>query len=60
MILQTTFTNGKDRKGIVSIKSTKIPLTELNQITQTKLSAETIVALLNEKENLFITSRRTQ
>jgi len=53
MILQTTFTNGKDRKGIVSIKSTKIPLTELNQITQTKLSAETIVALLNEKENLY-------
>ena len=52
-MLKTTFTNGKCRKGGTATVSTKIPPTELNQIVQTKLSAEGIVALLNEKENLY-------
>ena len=52
MILKPTFTNGKNPNGM-NIISTKIPATELNQIVQTKLSVETIVVLLNEKENLY-------
>jgi hypothetical protein len=50
MILKPTFTNGKSRRGGLSIVSSQIPPTELNRIQQTKSSAETIVALLNEME----------
>ena len=53
MMLKTTFTNGKNHRGGLITVSTKIPLTELHQIQQINLSAETIVALLNEKENLY-------
>jgi len=52
MMYKTTFTNGKDQSGGHRIVSSKIPLTEFNRITQTNSSAETIVALLNEAENL--------
>lgn len=50
MIFKTTFTNGKDRHGGMSTVSSRIPPTEFNRITQTKLSAEAIAALLNEAE----------
>lgn len=52
MIFKTTFTNGKDRYGGMNTVSSRIPPTEFNRITQTKLSAEAIVALLNEAECL--------
>lgn len=50
MIFKTTFTNGKSRHGGMSTVSSRIPPTEFSQITQTKLSAEAIVASLNEAE----------
>jgi len=53
MILKSTFTNGKDLHGGPRTVSSRIPLTKYNRIQQTNLSAETIVALLNEKENLY-------
>ena len=53
MIFKTTFTNGKNPKRGKPIVSSRIPLLEYNQIIQTKSSAETIIALLNEKENLY-------
>src|ERR1039458_4622335 len=53
MIFKKTFTNGKSPKGGVNTISTRIPLIEYNQIIQTKSSVEIIVALLNEKENLY-------
>lgn len=53
MMYKTTFTNGKNQHGGHTIVSSKIPLTEFNRITQTKLSAEGIVALLNEAENSY-------
>ena len=52
MIFKTTFTHGKLPNGGASTVSTRIPPTEFNRITQTKSSAEVIVALLNEAENL--------
>ena len=51
MILKPTFTNGKSRRGGPNIVSSQIPHTELNRIRQTRLSAETIAALLNEEES---------
>ena len=53
MILKTTFTNGKSLKGGKYTMSSKIPVIELNQIKLSNLSAETTIALLNEKENLY-------
>lgn len=50
MTLKPTFTNGKLPNGGPRIASSRIPLSELNRIRQTKSSAETIVALLNEAE----------
>ena len=58
MTIKQTFTNGKSRHGGVSIRSSRIPPTELSLITQTKLSAETIVALLNEAECLHSWRRK--
>lgn len=52
MTLKQTFTNGKNRHGGANTVWSRIPPTELNQITQTKSSAEDIVALLNEAECL--------
>ena len=52
MMFKQTFTNGKDRHGGMSTVSSRIPPTEFSLITQTKLSAEAIVALLNEAECL--------
>ena len=52
MMYKTTFTNGKDRHGGTSTVSSRIPPTEFNRITQTKSSAEDIVASLNEAECL--------
>lgn len=52
MTFKTTFTNGKSRHGGMNTVSSRIPPTEFNQITQTKLSAEAIVASLNEAECL--------
>ena len=53
MIIKKTFSNGNDQKGGKIIFSTKIPVIEYNQIIQTKSSVKTIVASLNEKENLY-------
>jgi len=53
MIYKKTFTNGKPLKHDKHIVSSRIPVLEFNQIIQTKLSAETIIVLLNEKENLY-------
>ena len=53
MIYKQAFSNGKNRHGGVSTVSSRIPPTEFNQITQTKLSAVDIVALLNKAENLY-------
>lgn len=50
MILKPTFTNGKDLRGGQRITSSRIPPTELSQITQTRLSAEATAALLNAVE----------
>lgn len=52
MMLKTTFTNGKSRHGGMNTVSSRIPPTELNQIKQTRSSAEVIAALLNEAECL--------
>lgn len=52
MTLKQTFTNGKNRHGGANTVWSRIPPTELNRITQTKSSAEDIVALLNEAECL--------
>jgi hypothetical protein len=51
MIYKTTFTNGKNRHGGMNTVSSQIPPIEFNQIIQTKLLAEDIVALLNEAES---------
>jgi len=53
MMYKTTFTNGKRPNGGARTVSSRIPLIEFNRITQTKSSAETIVALLNEAENSY-------
>ena len=53
MNLKPMFTNGKDLHGGLLIVSSRIPPTEYNRIRQTKSSAETIVVLLNETENLY-------
>jgi endogenous inhibitor of DNA gyrase (YacG/DUF329 family) len=53
MTIKPTFTNGKSRHGGPNIVSSQIPPTELNRIRQTRSSAETIVALLNEAESLY-------
>lgn len=50
MMLKPTFTNGRSRSGGANIVSSRIPPTELSRITQTRSSAEDIVALLNETE----------
>lgn len=52
MIFKTTFTNGKNRHGGMNTVSSRIPPTEFSLITQTKSSAEAIVASLNEAECL--------
>ena len=52
MIFKTTFTNGKNRHGGMNTVSSRIPHTEFNRITQTKSSAEAIVASLNVAECL--------
>lgn len=52
MIFKTTFTNGKSRHGGMNTVSSRIPPTEFSLITQTKLSAEAIVASLNGAECL--------
>src|SRR5205809_19718 len=41
----------KSRQSGRRIPKSKIPVSELNQIIQTKSSPETIVALLNQREN---------
>jgi endogenous inhibitor of DNA gyrase (YacG/DUF329 family) len=53
MTLKPTFTNGKSRHGGPNIVSSQIPPTELNRIQQINSSVETIVASLNEMENLY-------
>ena len=53
MIFKPTFTNGKGPSGGMTTVSSRIPPTEYNRITLTRLSAEAIVALLNEAENLY-------
>jgi len=53
MMFKQTFTNGKDRHGGMNIVSSRIPPTVFNQITQTRSSAEAIVALLSETECLY-------
>lgn len=53
MIFKPTFTNGKSPTGGMNTVSSRIPRTEYNRITQTKSSAEAIVASLNEAENLY-------
>lgn len=52
MIFKTTFTNGKDRHGGMSTVSSRIPSSEFSLITQTRSSAEDIVASLNAAERL--------
>lgn len=54
MILKPTFTNGKVPSGGAHIVCSRIPLSELSQIQQINLSAETIVALLNKKEGSYL------
>lgn len=53
MILKPTLTNGRLPNGGPRTTSSKMPPTVLNRIRQTRSSAETIVALLNEAEALY-------
>jgi hypothetical protein len=52
MIFKPTFTNGKSPIGGMNTVSSRIPPIEYNRLTQIKSSAEAIVALLSEAENL--------
>ena len=52
MILKPTFTNGRGPNGGKITVSSKIPPSELDRIRRIRSSLETIVALLNETEDL--------